>query len=366
MNTMPQHDGYARVADAFGMDAPRPKLRVVGDDEREPVESNGVWRPSNLDEYVGQRRAQLKVKMHVTAALKRERQPGHILLSGPPGLGKTSLAAIVASILNEDRPEEQRVAFIETMGTTVRSQKQLAKVLARIRHGDVLFIDEAHQMGEKSEEMLGLAMEDGRVTLSPSENAEPITLDIPAFTLVAATTKPAHMSQPLRDRMKLSVRMEWYEDDELAQIVKNTAKRESVKVTDDAAKAIAQVGRQTPRTTLGVFDQVMAFGDTVGADEIDTDVTTLAFDVIGLDSLGLDERDRDYLDVIASWSGRRVGLKPAAAKSGLNEKEISDDVEPFLLRAGLLDTTSRGRCLSKRTYKHLWPDRPIPPLLGLS
>lgn len=359
-------DGYTAIAEKFGMAAPRPKLRVVQNHETEPAETHGVWRPANLGEYVGQQRAQLKIKMHVTAAQKRGRQPGHLLLSGGPGLGKTSLAAIVASLINAERVEAERVAFHSTMGTTVKSQKQLAKVLARIRPGDVLFIDECHQMGEKAEETLGLALEDGRITVSGSENSEPVTMTIPQFTAVLATTKPAHMSRPLRDRMALNIRMNWYETAELARVVKLAAERESLVVTEDAALAVAQVGRQTPRIALAVWEQVVAFAATVGADEIDTDVTELAFDVIGLDSEGLDERDREFMSVVASWCGRRVGLAPVAAKAGLDEKEVSDDVEPFLMRAGLLDRSSRGRCLTRKAYAHLYPEMPVPPLLGLS
>jgi Holliday junction DNA helicase RuvB len=160
--------------------------------------------------------------------------------------------------------------------------------------------------------------------------------------------------------------MEWYSEKELTEIVENAAVRDSVTVTNEAALAIAQVGRQTPRITLGIFDQVVAFAVTINKDVIEPWVTKKAFDVIGLDSLGLDERDRDYMTIVASWQGRRVGLAPAAAKSGLDTKEICDEIEPYMLRAGLLDRSSRGRCLTKRTYEHLWPDRPIPPLLGLS
>lgn len=348
------------------MAAPRPKLTIVRDNETEPIENVGVWRPTSLGEYVGQQRAQLKLKMHVTAAIKRGKQPGHLLLSGHPGLGKTSLAAIVPALINADRSEGQHVAFHQIMGTTVRSARQLAKVLARIKAGDTLFIDEAHQLGEKAEEMLGLAMEDGRITVSSSENAEPVTMTIPPFTAVLASTKPAHLSRPLRDRMALNIRMEFYETAELAEIVKKAAGRESVKVTDDAALAVAQVGRQTPRIALSIWGQVVSFAATVGADEVDSDVVELAFDVIELDSLGLDQRDREYLTVIASWCGRRAGLAPVAAKAGLDEKEISDDIEPFLLRSGLIDRSSRGRCLTRAAYQHLWPECPIPPLLGLS
>lgn len=359
-------NGYARIAEVLGMAAPRPKLRLVQDHETEPAETNGVWRPSELGEYVGQDRARLKLKMHVTAALKRGKQPGHLLLSGGPGLGKTSMASIVAALINDGRPEAEHVPFIATMGTTVRSAKQLAKVLARIEPGSVLFVDEAHQMGEKAEEMLGLALEDGRVTVSGSENTDPVTMTIPAFTAVLASTKPAHLSRPLRDRMAVNIRMEYYAVEELARIVALAAEREQVTVTEDAALAVARVGRQTPRIALAVWEQVTAFGVTVGADEIDSDVIELAFDVIGLDSGGLDERDRDYMDVVASWCGRRVGLAPVAARAGLDEKEVSDDIEPFLLRAGLIDRSSRGRCLTRRAYNHLHPEQPVPPLLGLA
>lgn len=360
-------DGYDRVANALGMPAPKPRLRIVRDDEREPQENNGVWRPANLDDYVGQARAQIKVKMAVTSAISRGIQPGHILLSGPPGLGKTSMAALVASLINAGRPEGERVGMHTTMGTSVKAPKQLAKVLGKIRKGDVLFIDECHQMGLAAEEMLGLAMEDGRVFVGGTESGttDGVELTIPPFTLVCATTKPAHMSRPLLDRMKLRVALEYYSVEELAEIVSRAAKRDEVDLTDEAAEAIARVGRSTPRVALGILEQVRCYADTLKLTTVDLEAAQGAFDVIGVDSEGLDERDRDYCEVIASWAGRRAGLKPLAARSGLDAKEITDDIEPYLLRAGMLDKNSRGTCLTKRAYRHLW-DRDEPPLNGLS
>lgn len=362
--------GYDRVAEALGMDAPKAKLRVVRPDERSDARetTNGVWRPSNLGEYVGQERARIKVKMHVTAAINNHRQPGHMMISGPPGLGKTSLAAIVAAMMNEERPAGEHVAFHEVMGTTVKTEKQLAKALAKLREGDILFIDECHQMSLKSEEMLGLAMEDGKITVAGTESGttDGQEVEIPPFTLVGATTKPANLSKPLRDRMKLTVRMEWYPIEDLATIVLNAAKRDELAVTEGAALAIAQVGRNTPRITLGILEQVGAYASTLQLPTIDSAAVQGAFDVIGIDELGLDERDREYMEVLASWCGRRAGLDPVAAKFGLDKREIADDIEPYLLRAGLLDMSSRGRCLTRAAYQHLWPAEPIPPLLGLS
>ena len=351
------------------MQKPKPRLRVVRNDERAESSANhGVWRPANLNELVGQDRGKLKVRMHVTSALHRGIQPGHMLLSGPPGLGKTSMAETVPAQMNEGRPESEHVAFHSVMGTFVKTEKQLAKVLAKLRAGDVLFIDECHQMNLKAEEMLGLALEDGRITVAGTESGttDGQVVEIPPFTLVGATTRPAEISQPLRNRMKLNVRMEWYTSEELAEIVTNAAKRSEVTLTEGAALAIAEVGRNTPRITLGIMEQVFSYADTLKLSEVDTEAVEGAFDVIGIDSMGLDERDRDYLEIIASWCGKRVGLKPAAAKFGITEKEITDDIEPFLLRAGMLDMGSRGRCLTKLAYSHMWPGEPIPPLLGLS
>lgn len=362
----PVSDGYDKVADALGMNRPRPKLRVVKPDERADHENNGVWRPAGLDDYVGQERAQLKVKMHVQSALNRERQPGHMLLSGAPGLGKTAMAGVSGALMNEGRAEDERVAVHVVMGSTVKAEAQLAKELSKLRKGDILFIDECHRMGTPAEEMLGLAMEDGRITVPGNGKGDAITMEIPPFTLIGATTKPASLSRPLNDRFSLKVRMEYYADDELAEIVRRAAGREGVEVTDDACLAIARVGRQTPRVALGVWEQVMSYASLLKLPEVDSEVVAGALDVAGIDSMGLDERDRDYMHVVASWQGRRAGLEPIAARSGLDKAEISKDVEPYLLRAGLLDMTSRGRCLTKLAYGHLWPDMPIPPLLGLS
>lgn len=364
----PERDGYSKAAEALGMDAPKPRLRVVKPDERIERETNGVYRPAKLDDCVGQVRAQIKTKMWVTSANRRGIQPGHVLLSGGPGLGKTTIAKIFTSLMNEGRPESQHVALHCTMGTTVKSPKQMAKALGKIRKGDVLFIDECHQMGLAAEEMLGLAMEDGKISVAGNDSGttDALEMDIPAFTLVGATTKPAHLSRPLKDRFGLAVSLEYYSDEELAEIIARAAEREKLDVTSEAAMAIARVGRQTPRKALGVLGMVSAYADTLKLDTVDLDAARGAFDVIGIDSMGLDERDRDYLSVVASWQGRRVGLSPVAARSGLDNKEISDDIEPYLLRAGILDTNGRGRCLTKFAYQHLYPEMPVPPLLGLS
>lgn len=349
---------------------PRPRLRVVRDDEDTPAEitRNAVWRPSSLGEMVGQARPQMRIKMLVSSALKRGRQPGHVLISGPYGLGKTTLSAIIAGMINEGRPDDEKVGFHSTTGDGVSSPQQMAATLCKLQEGDVLFIDEGHQMGLRAEEMIGLAMEDGRITVpgTKSGSVPAQSRDIPAFTLVIGTTKPANISAPLRSRFALSVAMEYYSIEELAQIVTMKAEREQMAITQEAAEMIAGAGRHTPRLTLGVFDLVSAYVDTIDAPKMDAEVTAEAFTELGIDSLGLDDRDRDYLEVVASYAGRRVGLAPLSATSGLDSREISHDIEPYLMRVGLIDLTSRGRCLSKRAYAHLYPDQPIPPMLGLS
>lgn len=355
-------DGYSNVARALAMPTPGPRLRVVGANETQTVErsDNGVWRPTALDDYIGQARAQLKIRMWVTSAMSRGMLPGHILLTGAPGLGKTSMAAIVAGMLGAE--------LHTATGDSLRKPQQLARKFSHIRDGDCLFIDEIHQMGLRSEEMLGLGMEDFQITV-PGNAAGTIdaqTMNIPKCVIIGATTRPAHLSRPLRDRFTLSVALEFYSVSELSEIISRAASRDSVTITPEAIETLAQVGRETPRKALAILAMADAYARTVGAPVIDLATASGALDVIGVDALGLDERDRDYLAAIASRAGRRVGLAPLVAMTGLDAREITEDIEPYPTRIGIIDMAPRGRCLSVKAYEHLYPGIPIPPMRGIS
>ncbi len=358
-------EGLDRLADALGR--PRPKQRhltVVHPDHAPSVESerNAVWRPTNLDEMVGQEHAQLLLAQHVAASMKRGEQPGHVLLSGPPGLGKTSMGAMLAALVNQHHAEGEHVGLHTVMGSACKNEKALLKVLAKLTKGDVLFVDECHRMGTPAEEMLGLAMEDGRVSVEGQ--SEP--LDIPPFTLVGATTRPANLSRPLRDRFKLALRMRYYDAEELAEIVRRAAERAELAITEGACLAIACVGRETPRVTLGVFEKVRNHAGLLDLDKVDGEAVRETLSNHGIDSIGLDGRDREYMVAVAKGGGERVGLSTLGAMTGLDSQEIEKDVEPDLIRMGLVTKAARGRVLTKLAYKHLWPDKPVPPLLGLS
>lgn len=353
-------NGYANVARALDMQAPGPRLHVVGPNERmEPVPGNGVWRPTNLDDYIGQTRAQLKVRMWVTSAMHRGQQPGHILLTGAAGLGKTSLAAIIAQMLGSQ--------LHTTTGDAVSRPMQLARFLTGVREGDCVFIDEIHQMKLRGEEMLGLAMEDFRITVPGNNQGTtiPVSIDIPRCTVIGATTRPAHLSRPLRDRFPLSVALEFYGVDDLGEILRRRATRVGLDITEDAIVTLASVGRETPRKALAILDLVTAYADTIGASTVDLETAHGALEVIGVDTLGLDERDRDYCGAIASRGGARIGLAPLVSITGLNAREITEDIEPFPTRIGVIDMAPRGRRLSPKGYRHLYPDVPLPPLLAL-
>lgn len=353
-------NGYDQLADALGRPRPKPRhLRVVQPAETAKSDRNAVWRPSSLDEMVGQDRAQLSISMHVKAARKRGRQPGHVLLSGPPGLGKTSMGAMFTALLNEGLPEAERVGLHMVTGSSCKTERALAGALGKIQKGDVLFIDECHRMGTPAEEMLGLAMEDGQIMLEGAD--EP--LEIPAFTVIGATTKPASLSRPLRDRFELRVRVEYYSVAELAEIVRRAAERETVAVTPDACEMVARVSRQTPRVALGIFRRVHSYVTLLGLEAIDTEATSSALEVAEIDALGLDERDREYLRAVATGGGQRMGLETIASLTGLDQGEVSKDIEPDLIRFGLVDKAPRGRRLTKTAYQHLWPDMAVPPLL---
>lgn len=354
-------DGYSNVARALSMPMPGPRLHLVDPHKVELSDrsDNGVWRPVDMSDYIGQARAQLKMRMWVTAAIGQDILPGHILLTGAPGLGKTSMAAIVASMLD---------ARLHTAtGDSLRKPQQMARKFSQIREGDCLFIDEIHQMGLRSEEMLGLGMEDFQITIpgNAAGTSESVTMDIPKCVVIGATTRPAHLSRPLRDRFTLSVALEFYSITELSEIIRRHAARESVTITGDAIECLARVSRETPRKALGIFAMADAYARTVGAPVIDLDTARGALDVIGVDSLGLDERDRDYLSAIASRGGQRVGLAPLVAMTGLNAREITDDIEPYPTRIGVIDMAPRGRRLSRMAHEHLYPGIPMPPMYAL-
>jgi Holliday junction DNA helicase RuvB len=270
------------------------------------------------------------------------------------------MAAIIAGMLGSE--------LHVTTGDAVSKPKQLARFLTEIEEGDCVFIDEIHQMRLRSEEMLGLGMEDFRITIpgNASGTVDPITTDIPKCVVIGATTRPAHLSRPLRDRFPLTVALEFYTVAELSEIIERRAARENIRITPDATRALARVSRETPRKALAIFDMAAAYADTIGANGIDLDTAKGALDVIGVDSLGLDERDRDYCHALASREGRRIGLAPLVGITGLNAREITDDIEPYLVRSGIVDMGARGRCLSVLAYGHLYPGLPIPLLRGMA
>lgn len=365
-------NGNAQVAAALGMPVPKPRKLSLVTNAPAAKPSKDVWRPSGTSEYIGQDQAKLLISMAVKSSQRRGMQVSHMLLDGPPGLGKTSMGKMLVELIAAELAAGARVPELHVvMGSTVKSQRQAALALSKLKEGDVLFVDEIHEMGDEAEELFGLAMEDNHIVVPGSSGgkSEPVEMDIPEFTLVGATTKPDKLTRPLKDRFGLKVHLDYYENDDLTKILLNAAKRRddfAFELLEDGAAAIAAAGRGTPRVALSILDRVAEYSDVTEASLVGLETVQGAFDVIGLDSMGLDERDRNYLACVASWAGERVGLAPLSAKSGKGTKEITQEIEPYMLRAGLLSMAKGGRRLTREAYEHLFPGEQIPPLMALS
>jgi Holliday junction DNA helicase RuvB len=312
-------------------------------------------RPRTLDEYIGQREHKENLKVFVAAARRRNEPLDHILLHGPPGLGKTTLAYILANELG--------VQLHTTSGPAVEHKGALAGMLTRLETRDVLFIDEIHRLQPAVEENLYPAIEDFRIDLVTGDgpHAQTITLPLRPFTLIGATTRTALLTGPLRSRFGIEIRLDFYPPDDLARIVKRSASLLNVTVTDDAALEIATRARGTPRVANRLLRRARDFAEVGNLERIDLSITKIALDRMGVDAAGLDEMDRRLLRVIVEhFGGGPVGVETLGAALAEPRDTIEDVYEPFLIRQGLLARTPRGRVATRRAYEHLG----IPPPSG--
>ena len=305
-------------------------------------------RPKTLEEYIGQEKAKENLKIGIEAAKLRGESLDHVLLYGPPGLGKTTLSGIIAA--------EMGVNIRTTSGPAIEKQGDLAAILTNLAEGDVLFIDEIHRLSRSVEEILYPAMEDYAIDIiiGKGPSARSIRLPIPHFTLIGATTRAGQLTTPLRDRFGVVLKLELYTPEELATIVKRSAKILNIKITDDGALEIASRSRGTPRIANRLLKRTRDFALVRGNGSIDLQMAKTALKMLEIDELGLDNADRRMLSAIINYyDGGPVGLETVSATIGEESVTIEDVYEPYLLQIGFLSRTPRGRCVTRLAYEHL-------------
>ena len=317
---------------------------VTGEDSEVEIS----LRPKVFDEYIGQEKVKDLLKVYIEAAKGRGDSLDHVLLYGPPGLGKTTLSGIIA--------EEMGVNFRVTSGPAIEKQGDLAAILTNLAPGDVLFIDEIHRLSRSIEEILYPAMEDYvlDIIIGKGPAARSIRVPLPKFTLVGATTRAGQLTTPLRDRFGVLLKLELYTHEELATIVKRSAGLLDVKITEEGAYEIASRSRGTPRIANRLLKRVRDYAQVKGDGVINIEMAKKALEALEIDHLGLDNTDRKMLEtIIKFYDGGPVGLETLSATIGEESITIEDVYEPYLMQIGFLSRTPRGRCVTRLAYEHL-------------
>jgi len=309
--------------------------------------SENVLRPNGWSDYIGQEQIKKNLSVFIEASKKRKESLDHVLFYGPPGLGKTTLALIIAT--------EMDANIKVTSAPMIEKSGDLAAILTNLEEGDILFIDEIHRLSPAVEEILYPSMEDFRldIIIGSGPAAQTVKIDLPRFTLIGATTRAGMLSNPLRDRFGMNFRMNFYSAEELAKIIMQASVKLGKEILHDAAVEIAQRSRGTPRIALRLLKRIRDFADVANEQHIHHNRTKYALNELGINTNGFDEMDMKFLKLLAGTNGRALGLSTIAAALSEDEGTVEDVVEPYLLANGFLERTARGRIATSKTYEIL-------------